>query len=748
MTWISRLLEATAIAALCGSTGIVVGELVDGRWPMVVSFGAATGAVAAGLALSLIDRSTIARPKVLIDAGLVVGGGIAAAVVVTLATRSNSSTGGTGVGATIDALIHGWAAIATSGVPAPAEPRLLVPIAVASWGAASASMVLSRRRTGTVGPLLPPVVLLLLASLAAGSHPSAPVAVGATFVGLGSWVVLLRTGSATGLEGSDPVDGGKAATRWVGAGLITFTVAVAATAGPPLSLGQDEDPFDPRQVLVPALIETDAANPLDFLASARLDPDEVLFEVRSDGPVPVRLVSLEAFDGIRWTTRATYEPVGPATLDSDRLADPTGPTRVEFRIERLDGPWLPSVDETRAIVGVEALIDPASRSFVTPTDASGVDYVIEADVPEPELEILAAGLPTADDVAARAAAGLPPGLPAGLRTMAEQATVGATSPFDEAVLLTDLLGRRLTVDPERPGGHSYGHLSRALTESRVVNEEQLATAFALLARSIGLPTRVTVGVAPDAIEPSGLREVRSSDLSVWPEVRFDDVGWVAFRIEVPDDGGAPPSVLVGLGATEDVVVTDGPRPAPASGVGSTGSSPLDAAAAGDPTSADLETARSRDIDWPVWVAVAATATLALLLVAAALTSVLKRRRTRLRRSVADPRARVVGAWHDVLDRLVEVGDIETRQLTVEQIVEADRANLTLAALYRPLNRALYDHRPIEPSDAEVVWQARDRFVDTIGKNATVRCRLRRAVDPRPLWPVATHTGTARKVPTQ
>jgi hypothetical protein len=110
---------------------------------------------------------------------------------------------------------------------------------------------------------------------------------------------------------------------------------------------------------------------------------------------------------------------------------------------------------------------------------------------------------------------------------------------------------------------------------------------------------------------------------------------------------------------------------------------------------------------------------------------LKRRRTTQRRAALDPRLRTVGAWHDVVDRLVEAGTNSAATSTVEELVGLRETN-ALAGLYRPVSRALYSGAEVTADDAAQAWKARDRFVRALRRDSTRWQRMRCALDPRPL----------------
>ena len=70
-----------------------------------------------------------------------------------------------------------------------------------------------------------------------------------------------------------------------------------------------------------------------------------------------------------------------------------------------------------------------------------------------------------------------------------------------------------------------------------------ATAFVVLARMAGLPTRFVTGFAVGAWDASeGVFVVTEAEAHSWPEVYFPDYGWIAFE----PTGGRPELVRVGL----------------------------------------------------------------------------------------------------------------------------------------------------------------------------------------------------------
>jgi 8-oxo-dGTP pyrophosphatase MutT (NUDIX family) len=70
------------------------------------------------------------------------------------------------------------------------------------------------------------------------------------------------------------------------------------------------------------------------------------------------------------------------------------------------------------------------------------------------------------------------------------------------------------------------------------DEEQYASAFALMARSLGYPARVVMGFAPEVPDGGGTVTVTGDDVTAWVEVAFDGVGWVPFA-PTPDETDIP-----------------------------------------------------------------------------------------------------------------------------------------------------------------------------------------------------------------
>ena len=144
-----------------------------------------------------------------------------------------------------------------------------------------------------------------------------------------------------------------------------------------------------------------------------------------------------------------------------------------------------------------------------------------------------------------------PELPPSVEALAHAVTVGAQGPLAQAELLVNWFRSgqfRYTLDPPAsPPGTDP--LVSFLTQTRSGSCEQFAGAFVVLARSLGLPSRVVVGFTAGRYGGPGAVTVRGADAHAWPQVYLGPrAGWVSFeptpqqpRGEVAPEGVVGPS---------------------------------------------------------------------------------------------------------------------------------------------------------------------------------------------------------------
>ena len=116
-------------------------------------------------------------------------------------------------------------------------------------------------------------------------------------------------------------------------------------------------------------------------------------------------------------------------------------------------------------------------------------------------------------------------MPAEIGALALSVTAGATNAYDKASLLRDFFRNgTFTYDPDVDLDDQVDATLQFLRERRGFCV-QFASTYALMARSLGIPTRVAVGFTPGKLNPvTGRYSVTNFQAHAWPEVWLEGVG--------------------------------------------------------------------------------------------------------------------------------------------------------------------------------------------------------------------------------
>jgi transglutaminase-like putative cysteine protease len=511
-----------------------------------------------------------------------------------------------------------------------------------------------------------------------------------------------------------------------GVPVVLLAAVAAVVVAPSLPFAEARPPFDPRALRHLAPVDAGAVNPLARLRAWQAAPDRVLLRVTLSDPVALRLAVLDRYDGVRFSAEPHYTRAGsvlpPPPPGDPGAGAPTRPVTTDIVVAGLDGPWVPVPDRPTRISGPPVAVDPRTGVMVAPGGIQpGQRYRVVAAIPSGRLARLPGATPApAKDVGA--AATTPPGLPSEL---ADLAAAAAGDPSDPALTrlgrLQELFRAGFSEDPSSPPGHSLARLTAFLgPDDRVGSTEQLATAFAVLARSLGYPTRVGVGFR---LSGRGEVEVRGADAQAWPEVALSGAGWVAFDPVPPrgaslgNDRRAPVEEAAAAAAAAEVAAPPTPPPdrPPAPPAGSSG---------------------HRSWRRPAGAAVGIA--LAVLALALAVTVGSKRRRRSARRRAPDAAGRVRGAWAEAADRLVERGVGRPRPRTPRDAAQAVGA--VSAAAVAPLSdlgelaerAAFAGPGAVAAPDADRAWADLELLESALAAEESRLGSLRHALDPRPL----------------
>ena len=429
--------------------------------------------------------------------------------------------------------------------PAPATPDLLAPALLLVWLVALVvALLVLPARTARAAPLVGAAVLYVAGALLSAGRADRHgiVAVVLVLVLAAGWTVLPG--------GDEPAEGPRRSVA-LPLAATTLAAAFALVAGALPSTGA----FEPRAHVPPPQLPADATNPVPEVAAWNLDPDRELLTVHPGAqPLPERLAlaTLADFDGAAWTLDARLRAIG--VVDTPLLPDGARRAGSDLTVVlgQLHGVWLPSAGTTTAVDGAEVLMDVDTGSLVLPTGATPgltVHLTGERDAPTEE-EAARAGVPPAAEAARYLEL---PRLPAELRAEAADITAGASSRLEQALAIEEAVRAGRTHDLAAQSGSSYGRLMEFLflpaeEAGQVGTAEQFSGAFAVLARSVGLPTRLVVGLdlaraAEDGGVADGGLTVRGRHATVWAEVYFAGAGWVSFA-PTPEESTTTPPLAV------------------------------------------------------------------------------------------------------------------------------------------------------------------------------------------------------------
>lgn len=414
--------------------------------------------------------------------------------------------------------------------------------------AGSALAVSVARRTGSrrgAWAALVPLVVLALSVLLGTKATVQPVVAGVLLVLLlAPWVAARR--------------GTLAPRRVVAAAVMVVAVAAGgASAGP--VLGQDRPRLVLRDELVPPFDPKDHASPLSaFRRFVKEWKETDLVTVRGlpEG-AGVRLATMDAFDGVVWNVAGAEQADASGQFRRVGETIATGVrgehARVEVEVHHVPSVWLPTVGyaERFDFVGAGALRLQGDLRY---NDATGT-AVLAGGVPDGTRYVVDTVVPPAPDVeeVGNASAGgvrlpEPEAVPEAVPLFAGEIAGTATSPALIAEALEQGLRERgwfshgLVDSGDAPSlsGHGADRVTTLLTADLMVGDaEQYASAMALMAREMGLPARVVLGLRPDE-EEAGAPEVTltGDDVDAWVEIHFSGYGWVPF-FPTPDESKTP-----------------------------------------------------------------------------------------------------------------------------------------------------------------------------------------------------------------
>jgi len=278
-----------------------------------------------------------------------------------------------------------------------------------------------------------------------------------------------------------------------------------------------------------------------------------LLDVRTndDDPGYLRLTALERFNGDTFSPSTLKQGAGAAVS----RGIPVSPTRgrdvhTAVSVRSLAVRWLPVPAQ---VVNVNVVGDwrydpPTSTVFSARTDTRNISYTVESVHPAPDATALMAA--ATDDPSVSAFTHLPE-IPADIRDLTTKVTEDAPTPLEKAVAIQRFLtSSPFTYDTSVPSGSGMKALEAFLLRDHRGFCQQYATAMAVMARLIGIPTRLGVGFTHGNLQPDGSWLVTTHDAHAWPELYFNGFGWLPFEPTPRRDGQATAPPYTILAATK------------------------------------------------------------------------------------------------------------------------------------------------------------------------------------------------------
>ncbi|ONI88225.1 hypothetical protein ALI144C_07175 [Actinosynnema sp. ALI-1.44] len=633
---------------------------------------------------------------------------------------------------------NGWHRMITVAVPADVWGDLLVMPILVAWVAVFLAVTLTLRTKGILAPVPPPLGAFLFALVVVGNQRGGHTTATVVFLTAALCLIAVR---AHRINNSDKVRIGRQRSRpirtVIAAGLAVAVSALVGIVGAhalPLSSGRPR--FDPRTLYLPPITFTDTITPLARLKPQLTErPPRTLFAVRIDQEAAtlvdrVRTTVLDVFDGTTWTSMETYHVAG-----SHLAVDPAlhNAQPVTARIELMDfaGPHLPVLGWPSRLTAAQhtgqfGFNATAGVVVSTASVVRGLRYDLAGQISSRDggLPLASPSTITPEHAYARTLSANPPVL---LPELANRLVAARPTPYSKLTALERYLHSLPYNLSGSPPGHSYAAIIRLLTGKSTGYAEQHATAFTVLARSLGFPARVAVGYRLRNFH-GGAYNVTTADAHAWPEVHFTGYGWVPFEPTDTSDSSPPPPVPP----------PEIPRVVPPQ------STSQPAAQSGNPgptASSQAPRDNQSGFGWTgiLHDSVSALIAVAVLIVltAGAITAV-KAGRRRHRRHASDHATCVLGAWHELVDRLTERGIALPVSLTAREVIDHVRMTLgtathPIAAIAPLVTTAVFAPEHLGQREAERAWHLVDQLRTMLYPRRVSVTRLRAAVHPRPLW---------------
>ena len=395
----------------------------------------------------------------------------------------------------------------------------------------------------------------------------------------------------------------------------------------------------------------------------------ITYTTGASEPEYLKLSTLDNFSGTTWRPTppkdragATLDTIGPVPGLSEEISTQSIVTNVT--VLDMGGHWLPAPYAPATITGATGSWswNPENLSIGSESASSrSQKYSVRSIAATPTEDQLRASGVTRPPGLDRYLA-VPDDLPDIVSATATEVAGDQPTNFDKAMALQDYFtGGEFTYSTEAPVAGGYDGTS-ALVIAAFLRAKSgycvhFSSAMAMMARTLGIPARIAVGFTPGELvkataDSPSYYQVTTENLHAWPELYFNDIGWVRFeptvgRGVVPDFSGDDASTPTDPDAAPTATPTATATPTPTAIPTATTA----------PTSSDTGATGSSGADfWVPLITVVALAIVALVILLLPLLPILVRVFRRLTRYWRVwRRGSAPAAWAELNDTAVDLG---------------------------------------------------------------------------------------------
>jgi transglutaminase-like putative cysteine protease len=403
--------------------------------------------------------------------------------------------------------------------------------------------------------IAPPATLFLVPALGLGADTGV---ISFCYIAVGYLAILIAEGlnatarwtrgltrdSAEGFGTTMPVVWRAAGYLAIPAILATIVLGVAlpTLSLPGIGFGNGPGGSGPLQLTDPTL---------DLRRNLNQPEDREVIQYRTTAPdgVYLRLASLPQLNANGWSNvqirlnNGQNLPAVPGLSDEPDERQRTTIRVLDFGSQYLPLPYAPRTHDAPGDWRYDAnsliVVNAGQRA----QDLRRLSYTVESVAIAPDINDLnnaVAGTPA--DVAVTAV--IPSDLPDSLVELTNRVTAKADTPAAKAAAIQAYLrSGQFAYSTEPLPGSGYEALQNFLLQDRRGYCEQFASAMAMMARVVGIPSRVSVGFLPGEQDEEGWK-VSIRDMHAWPELYFANYGWVRFEPTPASVTGTAPAWTV------------------------------------------------------------------------------------------------------------------------------------------------------------------------------------------------------------